>query len=106
MPVIHCPIEDCEYATPDVGEVVVAALIITQSTIHNATASHAAVAKMAKVKRPTISSGGTSEEWSYFLSRWTDYVEATKVTGEDKVIQLLECFDEQFRKELVQLVAH
>ena len=39
-------------------------------------------------------------EWSYFLTRWQDYAEATKVTGKDKVVQLLECCDEQVCKRL------
>ena len=102
MPVIDCPITDCEYATPDVDPIVAAALITTHATIHNATASPAAIAKVEKVKRPTISSAGTSEDWTYFLSRWTDYVEATKVSGKDKVIQLLECCDEHLRKDLTR----
>ena len=54
------------------------------------------------MKRPTISSAGTSEDWSYFQSRWGDYVKATKVTGTDKVVQLLECCDEQLRKDLTR----
>ena len=51
MPVIDCPIADCEYATPDVDAIVAAALITTHAIIHNATASPAAIAKVEKVKR-------------------------------------------------------
>lgn len=47
-----------------------------------------------------MSAAGSSEKWSYFLTRWQDYAEATKVTGKDKVVQLLECCDEQLRKDL------
>ena len=57
---------------------------------------------MEKVRRPTITSAGTSEEWSYFITRWQDYAEATRVEGKDKVIQLLECCDEQLRKDLTR----
>ena len=39
---------------------------------------------------------------TYFKSRWTDYVAATKVTGRDKIIQLLECCDEELRKDLTR----
>ena len=49
-----------------------------------------------------VSAAGSSEEWSYFLTRWNDYVEATKVTGRDRVMQLLECCDEQLRKDLTR----
>ena len=58
--------------------------------------------KLKKVRRPTISAAGSSEDWSYFLTRWGDYVSATNVTGKDKVIQLLECCDEQLRKDLTR----
>ena len=57
---------------------------------------------MSKVKRPTISSAGISEEWSYFLTRWTDYVEACKITGKDKIIHLLESCGEQLHKDLIR----
>ena len=59
-----------------------------------------AAAKVEMVKRPTVSSAGTNEDWAYFQSRWTDYTEATEVTGKDKLVQLLECCDEQLRKDL------
>ena len=36
------------------------------------------------------------------MTRWTDYAEATKVQGKDKVIQLLECCEEQLRKDLTR----
>ena len=42
-----------------------------------------------------MSAAGLREEWSYFKTRWGDYVEATKITGKDKVIQLLECCDDK-----------
>lgn len=59
-------------------------------------------AKVEKVRRPTITSAGTSEQWSYFTTRWLDYVEATHIEGKEKVIQLLECYDEQLRKDLTR----
>ena len=45
MPVIDCPIADCEYATPDVDAIVAAALITTHAIIHNATAASARLKK-------------------------------------------------------------
>ena len=35
MPVVQCPIENCEYQTPDVDPVVAAALIVARVTLHN-----------------------------------------------------------------------
>ena len=92
MPVVQCPIENCEYQTPDVDPVVAAPLIAAHSVVP--------VAKYEKVKRPCISSSGTMEDWQYFRSRWSDYVRATKLSGTDRVIQLLECCDNQLWRDL------
>ena len=35
------------------------------------------------MKKPVISTAGTSEEWAYFESRWSDYIEATKIASKD-----------------------
>ena len=98
MPVVACPIPGCDYTTPDLETAIVAALITAHSAFHTA----GPAAKVEKVRRPTVAAAGSSEEWVYFLSRWTDYVAATKVTGRDKVIQLLECCDEPLRRDLTR----
>jgi len=42
--------------------------------------------KIEKIRLcPSVSSAGSSEEWSYFITRWGDYKEATKITGKDFV---------------------
>ena len=102
MPVVKCPIEGCEYETPDVDPVIAAALITTHATSHQAPSQPTQAARVEKVKRPSISSAGTTEDWLYFKSRWGDYVKATKLEGTDRVIQLLECCDEQLRKDLTR----
>ena len=102
MPVVQCLVPDCEYETDDLDAVVVAALLTTHATVHSAVAGGNVAAKVEKVKRPTVSSAGTSEDWTYFLFRWKDYVEATKVHGKDLVIQLLECCDETLRRDLTR----
>ena len=102
MPVVKCPIEGCGYETPDVNAVIAAALITTQAISHQAPSRPMQAAKVEKVKRPSISSAGTTEDWLYFKSRWGDYVIATKLEGTDRVIQLLECCDEQLRKDLTR----
>ena len=102
MPAIRCPIESCVYQTPDVDPVVAAALITTHASVHVVPHPVAPAAKVEKVKRPCISSAGTTEEWQYFQSRWSDYVRATNLSGVDKVIQLLECCDDQLRRDLTR----
>ena len=105
MPVIGCHLDGCEYSTPDVDAVIAAAIISAHVISHDQTTGNAnasPAAKVEKVRRPTISSVGTSEEWTYFISRWNDYAEATKMTGKDKVIQLLGWCDDQLRKDLTR----
>jgi hypothetical protein len=107
MPKYKCPFPACDYETEDVTDDLAAVLISVHSkgahsTAPTTTATPNWTAKIEKVRRPTVSSAGSSEEWSYFLTRWQDYVEATKVEGKDKVIQLLECCDEQLRKDLTR----
>ena len=60
------------------------------------------MAKAKKVKRPCISSSGTTEDWHYFIYRWSDYEKATKLSETDRVIQLLQCCDDQLRRDLTQ----
>ncbi len=88
MPVVQYPIEGCEYQTPDVDPVVAAALITTHATVHALPHPVVPAAKAEKVKRPCILSAGTTEDWQYFRSRWSDYVRATKLSG-DPVIGML-----------------
>ena len=58
--------------------------------------------KVEKVKRPSISAGCSSEEWSYFTTRWQEYVEVTKILGKESIIQLLECCDENVHNDLTR----
>ena len=53
-----------------------------------------------KAKRPTIIMGFTSEDWTYFLSRWDEYKKLTKMAQNDIVAQLKECCEEDLRKNL------
>ena len=58
--------------------------------------------KAEKVRRPSITSQGTTEDWTYFKSRWEEYKAATKLAGEDLVYQLLETCEESLRKDLTR----
>ena len=102
MPIVDCPIPGCEYATPDVDPIIVAALITAHATTHATPSTSGPAARVDKVKRPTISLAGTTEDWKYFLSRWDDYVAATRIIGKDRILQLLECCDETLRKDLTR----
>ena len=104
MPVVQCPIPTCEFETADLDAAIVAALLTTHALVHTTGPPSATQScnKVEKVRRPTISSAGTSEDWSYFLSRWKDYVEATKIKDKELVIQLLECCEETLRRDLTR----
>ena len=99
---VKCPRVGCLYETPDTETVVAAALITAHATEHNSSGAGAATARVEEVRRPCVSSAGTSEDWQYFTSRWGDYARATKLTGADRVVQLLEFCDEQLRKDLTR----
>ena len=59
-------------------------------------------ARVEKVRRPTVNAAGSSEDWAYFVTSWQENVEATKLEGRDLIIQLLECCEEQLRKDLTR----
>ena len=100
MTVVSCPL--CDYETDDVSGTIAAVLLSTHAISHQPGVT-ASSAKVERVKHPVISSAGTSEDWNYFLSRWNDYVEATRVTGKDEVLQLLECCDEELRWDVTRM---
>ena len=56
---VPVPSTACDYQTDDLDAVIVAALI----TAHSVTHANATSKKVDKLKRPTISTSGTSEEW-------------------------------------------
>ena len=97
MPVVNCPFPDCNYKTDDLDAVIVAALLTAHSHTHSQ-----APASVKKIKRPTIAGGGTSSDWAYFETRWNDYAKATRVSGRDRTMQLLECCDEALRRDLTR----
>jgi cytochrome c oxidase assembly factor 6 len=99
MPAVGCPIPGGDYVTDDIEAAIVAALITAHCTTH----APGQAAKVEKVRRPTIATTKTIEEWAYFQSRWSHYVDATKIKGRDRVVQLLECCDEQLQKDLTRL---
>ena len=71
MTKIKCPFPDCEYETEDVQDQLAATLLtIHASGMHTPAASTSSnqtmAAQVEKVRRPTITTAGTSEEWLYF----------------------------------------
>ena len=101
---ISCPAPEC-YATlpqPPIPKFYCDSLICMRGRPTHlpgttpATAPMATGVKAKKVKHPVISASGTSEEWTYFSQRWSEYKkykQATRLTAHDIIFQLLECCD-------------
>ena len=105
MPMFQCPLPSCDYATDDVCNPDVDHPR-THATIH-APAAHASTAqspstRLEKVRRPTVSASGAGEDWNYFIARWSEYKDATRNKDRELVLQLLECCDEELRKDLTR----
>ena len=99
MDAVRCSFPGCDYSTPADTDPAVAAVILST---HAITHSRAAKAKPAPMKRPEISSGGTTEAWSYFTTRWRSYSQAVQLSGQDTSIQLLECCDAKLRRDVTR----
>ena len=100
---VQCPIEGCDYMATHTEVTVVAAMLNIHATTHTAPARAPHTdTRVEKLKRPTIGLAGTDEAWSYFLTRWGEYKTGSKLTGPDIVTQLLECCEEDLRKDLTR----
>ena len=60
----------------------------------------AATIKPKQVSRPEVARECSSEDWEYFLKRWTSYKTATRIAGDELRIQLLECCSIKLRRDL------
>ena len=102
---MKCPIVGCEFETAEAEDGAIIAALLNLHASSHAASTHAATAQATqaeKLKRPTISSAGSSEEWAYFETRWDEYRRGTKLTGGDVVVQLLECCSDELRKDLIR----
>ena len=105
MAPIPCTAPNC---TTTFQEGLDAQVLLALIQMHDRTAHQAAAAtdqqptKAEKVRRPSITSAGTSEEFTYFQQRWQGYKLATKLQGRDIIFQLLECLEEPLRKDLTR----
>jgi hypothetical protein len=103
MPEHHCPYPNCGFKTKDISDELAAVMLkIHADGMHTANQQKPTKTKVESVRRPIIASGGTSEEWSYFLTRWSDYKTATNISGTEQIIQLLECCEEDLRKDITR----
>ena len=108
MPVYECPLAPtCTFKTNDIPDDLAVQMLKIHATVHTTPApappaSTSTPSRLEKVRRPVVSASGTGEDWNYFDARWTEYKAATGVTGRELVLQLLECCDEELRKDLTR----
>ena len=91
-PPIICPMPDYAqtFQSDLAPEVLVTLINLHKDTVHpsDRTLNTAPTPKPEKVRRPTISAAGSSEDWAYFLNRWDDYKRATHLRDNDISYQL------------------
>ena len=91
-----CTVSDCKY-TIRAGTDPAVVVQLLQMHQHDAHTRPMSI-KAEKVSRPKVTAAGSSEDWEYFSSRWSEYKKATNLTDTDCVVQLLECCDESLRR--------
>ena len=98
---IPCPFNGCDWAIPEGTDPGLAPVLLTTHALNNRTNPR------AKPKRPEfLTSGGTTEAWTYFLQRWRSYVTSVQLAGQDLTIQLLECCDSNLRRNVTRNVVN
>ena len=107
MAPIPCSVPDCETTFQDTlpEQVLLAMIQMHAITVHQATAvtnNQQPTVKPETYRRPTVTSSGTNEEFTYFLQRWNQYKQATRLQAADTIFQLLECCTEDLRKDLAR----
>lgn len=99
---IHeCPFPGCTYTTKDVTDELAAVVLKIHAEGYHIKLQQKPT-KVENVRRPTVVAAGTSEDWSYFITRWNDYKIATNLSGVDIVMQLLECCEDSLRKDVTR----
>ena len=97
-----CCYAGCDFVITDVDKDLLKLSAQSHITQHaNPNSSITQPDRTEKVKRPTIIMGFTSEDWTYFLSRWDEYKKLTKMAQNDIGAQLKEFCEEDLRKKSI-----
>ena len=99
----HILTAQCTWSTQEEDRTTLIILLQMHERAIHPTPPASTTAQVEKIRRPTITAGGTTEEWSYFLQRWATYKAATHIKGPEAVYQLLDCCEEQLRRDLARL---
>jgi len=100
---IKYTILSCGYETEELNDgAVIAALLNIHANTHTPSTAAKSSERVEKLQRPTVSAAGSSEIWSCFITRWEEYRDGSKLAGTDVVTQLLECCNEDLRRDLTR----
>ena len=99
---VTCPFPGCDHVSRNDDAAIVVELLKIHGLTHSIHAAATPGGKMEKLKRPTVSLAGTPETWAYFETRWGEYRDGTHLRGDDIVVQLLECCDDELRRDLTR----
>ena len=99
MPSLSCSWADCGYKTEDVGTDVLAVQLLALHAESHRPAGNPQQANTPavreKIKRPTIDSGSTLEQYNFFTTRWSRFKKISDLSVGDVSLQLLECCQEE-----------
>ena len=104
MAPIRCPAPNCnETFQEDLDPTILVRLLdLHEKTAHPSQTSQNTSKKCQKVSRPAITTNGSSEDWLYFLTRWSEYKQATDLDDNEVIFQLMECCEESLRKDIIR----
>lgn len=95
MPVIHCPLEGCAFATQDVDASIAASLLIIHNNVHINENARSTKQRPPKIDRPRIGKESSEEVWNMFVTKWTMFKESTQLSDEETLRQLFQCCEEE-----------
>ena len=104
MPEYECPLNGCDYKTPDVADSIAAQLLQLHNNAHAPANQPPAVVrqKPPKIDRPKISKGCSEEYWRAFDTRWKLFKDGTQLTAEETNRQLFQCCEEDLSNVLLR----
>ena len=98
MPVLHCSITGCAYATDDVEIVGAAALINLHAMEHAPGAAGARI----KLEPPIVSTGTSAEDWESFCRLWKSYRDGMNIPVNQRSTHLFHCCDKELKIDILK----
>ena len=100
-----CGAEGCQYRTPDncpTWDNMIKVMELHVRQVHpgpGQQVSGGGSSKQEKLPRPTLETGISDADWSFFVSQWERYKRSTKILGQEAVDQLWACASEELSRQ-------